>query len=99
MDVAAGWAPPRHPLIFEIDTWPWLHALSVTEGRRVDLGSVPDGVWDAIAAGGYDLVWLMGCGSAAAPVWRWRLRTRTSCSPSGPRSRTSVTTMSSGRRT
>lgn len=60
MDVAAGWAPPRHPLIFEIDTWPWLHALSVAGGRRVDLGSVPDRVWDAIAADGYDLVWLMG---------------------------------------
>jgi hypothetical protein len=54
---------PPHPLLLEIDTWPWLTALTGAERRPVDLGSVPARVWDSIAAGGYDLVWLLG-------VWR-----------------------------
>ena len=56
----AAWKPPPHPFIFEINTWPWLHQLSVAEGRAVDLGSVPARYWDALADGGYDAVWLMG---------------------------------------
>jgi hypothetical protein len=51
---------PPHPLALEIDSWPWLTALTASEGRQVDLGSVPALVWDAIADAGYDLVWLMG---------------------------------------
>ncbi len=51
---------PPHPLVLEIDTWPWLSALTGSEGREVDLGSVPALVWDSIAGAGYDLVWLMG---------------------------------------
>ena len=54
---------PPHPLVLELDTWPWLAALTAAEGRPVDLGSVPASVWDAIAVAGYDFVWLMG-------VWR-----------------------------
>ncbi|HEX4688429.1 MAG TPA: hypothetical protein VH228_16740 [Nocardioides sp.] len=54
---------PPHPLVLEIDTWPWLSALTGSEGRRIDLGSVPAPVWDSVADGGYDVVWLMG-------VWR-----------------------------
>jgi hypothetical protein len=50
----------RHPLIYEINTWPWLAALSGTSGRHIDLGGVPDDVWDDIAALGVDAVWLMG---------------------------------------
>ena len=34
----------RYPLIYEIDTWVWLHELGC------DLGSVPGEEWDAIAA-------------------------------------------------
>ncbi len=49
-----------HPLVLEIDTWPWLNALSDSERRPVDLGSVRAVVWDSIAAAGYDVVWLMG---------------------------------------
>jgi hypothetical protein len=55
-----GRTVPAHPLVLEIDTWPWLTELSASEERRVDLGSVPARVWDAVAAAGYDLVWLMG---------------------------------------
>jgi len=51
---------PPHPLVLEIDTWPWLTALTASEGRRVTLASVPTNVWDSIAGAGYDLVWLMG---------------------------------------
>src|SRR3954452_23278719 len=54
---------PAHPFVFEIDTWAWLTTLSASAGQQVDLGSVPAGVWDAIAGIGYDVVWLMG-------VWR-----------------------------
>ncbi len=51
---------PRHPVIYEIDTWPWLHALSQVHGSALDLGTVPDGEWDRLAACGFDAVWLMG---------------------------------------
>ena len=54
---------PPSPLIYEINTWPWLTELARLTGRPVDLASVPDDQWDAIAALGFDAVWLMG-------VWR-----------------------------
>jgi hypothetical protein len=48
------------PALYEIDTWTWLAALSRNYGRPVHLGSVPPEEWDAIAAFGFDAVWLMG---------------------------------------
>jgi hypothetical protein len=48
------------PLLYEINTWPWLEAVSRNEGRTVDLGSVPERCWDDIADLGFDGVWLMG---------------------------------------
>ena len=51
---------PRYPTIYEINTWVWLSELSAKAGRSVDLGSVPSSEWDAIAAYGFDAVWLMG---------------------------------------
>jgi hypothetical protein len=53
----------RHPHLYEINTWPWLADLSRRYGRRVTLGTVPDEIWDSIAARGFDLVYLMG-------IWR-----------------------------
>jgi glycosidase len=47
---------PRHPSIYEINTWVWLGEL----GRGVTLDSVPEAEWDAIAALGFDAVWFMG---------------------------------------
>jgi hypothetical protein len=38
----------------------WLEAISKTEGKIVDLGTVPDRYWDEIADLGFDGVWLMG---------------------------------------
>ena len=29
------------PFLYEINTWPWLAAISHDEGRAIDLGSVP----------------------------------------------------------
>jgi hypothetical protein len=52
---------PTNPLIYEINTWPWLSELSDRAGRRVGLGDVPGATWDALAS--FDAVWLMG-------VWR-----------------------------
>ena len=49
-----------HPFLYEINTWPWLAAISKTEGKTIDLGSVPARYWDQIADLGFDGVWLMG---------------------------------------
>ena len=49
-----------HPLVYEVNTWPWLARLGATAGRPVNLGSVPDAVWDDLAGLGIDAVWLMG---------------------------------------
>ena len=50
----------EHPYIYELNTWVWVAEL----GRRIDanigLGDVPAEEWDAIAALGFDAVWLMG---------------------------------------
>ena len=49
-----------HPFIYEINTWVWLDELSRREGTPIDLAGVPGHEWDAIAALGFDAVWLMG---------------------------------------
>ena len=49
-----------HPFVYEINTWAWLDELSRRAGTTVDLGSVPDAEWEAIASLGFDAVWLMG---------------------------------------
>jgi len=51
---------PRHPVVYEINTWVWLTDLSRRHGRSVTLGSVPPEEWDALATLGVDAVWLMG---------------------------------------
>jgi hypothetical protein len=51
---------PQYPSIYEINTWVWLSDLSQKYGIKVDLFSVPSAEWDAIAAHGFDAVWLMG---------------------------------------
>jgi hypothetical protein len=48
------------PFLYEINTWPWLAGLSAEAGRPVDLASVPDERWAALAEAGFDAVWLMG---------------------------------------
>jgi hypothetical protein len=51
---------PKHPFIYEINTWVWLRELSHTYGRSVSLADVPPIEWDALADLGADAVWLMG---------------------------------------
>jgi hypothetical protein len=55
---AAAWPP--YPTLYEINTWAWLSEVSRKCGKKVSLGSVPPSEWDAIAANGFDSVWLMG---------------------------------------
>jgi glycosidase len=50
----------EHPFIYELNTWVWLDELSRRHGAVPDLGRVPPVEWDAIAALGFDAVWLMG---------------------------------------
>jgi alpha amylase-like protein len=50
----------RHPTIYEINTWVWLHDLSEQARRPLTLGNVPKQVWDSLASYGCDAIWLMG---------------------------------------
>src|ERR1700758_509534 len=51
---------PLYPSLYEINTWVWLSELSHRYGTEVSLCSVPPAEWDAVAAYGFDAVWLMG---------------------------------------
>jgi len=51
---------PKHPVIYEINTWVWLGELSRQYERAVNLETVPELDWDALAAYGFDAVWFMG---------------------------------------
>jgi len=61
--VNAGSVPgpwPRHPVIHEVGTWPWLTDLSRGAGRALTLAEVPAEAWDDLVLPGLDAVWLMG---------------------------------------
>src|ERR1700756_3587147 len=51
---------PRHPLIYEINTWVWLGALSRRYQKPINFATIPNHEWDAIATFGFDVVWFMG---------------------------------------
>jgi glycosidase len=51
---------PLRPIIYEIDTWPWLTDLTRKCGFPVTLANVPAHEWDSLAQYGFDAVWLMG---------------------------------------
>src|SRR5262245_38724863 len=51
---------PPHPVIYEINTRVWLSSVASRVGRSIHLSSVPAAEWDAIAAFGFEAVWLMG---------------------------------------
>jgi Alpha amylase, catalytic domain len=51
---------PRYPTLYEVNTWVWLSEISLKTGKPVDLGSVPEAEWNAIARFGFDAVWFMG---------------------------------------
>src|SRR4051794_35498960 len=50
----------QHPFVYEINTWVWLDELGARLGQPIGLADVPAAEWDAIAALGFDAVWLMG---------------------------------------
>jgi hypothetical protein len=58
--LASGVTVTQGPFVYEVDTWPWLDALSRKHGRHVALGSVPEEEWNEIASWGCDAIWLMG---------------------------------------
>ncbi len=49
-----------NPLIYEINAWTWLHDLRAATHDALTLADVPDDVLDALAAWGFDAIWLMG---------------------------------------
>ena len=49
-----------HPHLYQINTWPWLDALSAAAGQTVRLADVPDAEWDRLARLGFDCVYLLG---------------------------------------
>jgi len=49
-----------HPIVFEVNTRVLLKELSVREGKRIMLGTIPDSVLVEWAELGFDAVWLMG---------------------------------------
>ena len=51
---------PKNPVIYEINTWVWLHELRQKGSRSVTLGSIPAKEWDDLAGAEADAVWLMG---------------------------------------
>jgi 1,4-alpha-glucan branching enzyme len=51
---------PKHPVIYEINTWVWLRELSQKHQTALSLATVPPEAWDHIASLGFDAVWLMG---------------------------------------
>ena len=51
---------PKHPVIYEINTWVWLRELAQKYHRPIDLCSVPTEEWEQLASLGFDAVWFMG---------------------------------------
>ena len=51
---------PTAPVVYEIDTWPWLHDVAERRGAPVTLGDVTAEEWDDALPSGVDAVWLMG---------------------------------------
>jgi len=51
---------PKQPIVYEINTWVWLHELSQKYKNAIHLGNVPAEDWDTIASLKVDAVWFMG---------------------------------------
>jgi glycosidase len=51
---------PKHPVIYEINTWVWLNELSRRDNRAVTLATVPPQEWDELFSFGVDAIWFMG---------------------------------------
>lgn len=51
---------PKYPIIYEINTWAWLHELSRKYVRQVTLATVPSEEWNYLFSLGADAIWFMG---------------------------------------
>jgi hypothetical protein len=51
---------PKHPVIYEINSWVWLTELSRKYSRSVTLSTVPPEEWDFLSSFGFDAIWFMG---------------------------------------
>jgi len=51
---------PKHPKIYEINTWVWLRELSLKHNKSVTLSTVPLEEWDYLSSFGFDAIWFMG---------------------------------------
>jgi len=51
---------PKHPVIYEINTWVWLDELSRKYSRPITLANVPQKEWDLLSSFGFDAIWFMG---------------------------------------
>jgi len=51
---------PKHPVIYEINTWVWLVELSHKYNRSVTLATVPKEEWDYLGSFSFDAIWFMG---------------------------------------
>ena len=51
---------PKNPVIYEINTWVWIHELCRRYRKTVTLATVPAKEWNDLAALGINAVWLMG---------------------------------------
>ncbi len=58
-----------HPLVYEVNARVLLKELSVREGKRITLGTIPDDVLQGWADQGMDAVWMMGVW-ATGPIGR-----------------------------
>ncbi len=66
-----GSAWKANPIVYEINTWVWLRDLSGKYGCEINLSNLPNAEIEALAAWGFDALWLMG-------VWRRGPATRQS---------------------
>jgi hypothetical protein len=51
---------PKHPVIYEINTWVWLYELSRKYNKPITLSSVPSEEWNYLSSFGFDAIWFMG---------------------------------------
>jgi glycosidase len=51
---------PKHPVLYEINTWVWLNELSRKYNKPVTLAAVPSEEWNYLSSSGADALWFMG---------------------------------------
>jgi len=51
---------PTHPVIYEVNTWVWLHDLAQEHGNPMTLDNIPEAELKRLADLNFDGIWLMG---------------------------------------